>query len=691
MYTIANVKKTSNLSLAYKRLLTNPESTYKNYFRDVYSSYGLSLDDNIKQLNQRLTAGYLADPSIRVFMPKSNGLNRMYTLLSIEDQIVYQAYANIIAESTYTKKINKRYKKTVFGNLLSTKGSEFFYQPWQNSYKSYTKAVIRAYQSGCKYIASFDLTACYDSINHSLLRRILTKYGFSDNCASDFIRLVSKWETCDGLPLDSGIPQGPQASGIVAEIVLSEYDEYIEKLQKKYSFKYFRYVDDIRILSEDEGIVRWILFLLDKKSKELGLFPQASKITVHEITNIDDEVKRISKPLFDEDFDESLKSEIARKNILLLLKEDPADLTTIKRYFHFVEHSSKNNAIAIKAVTQFPNMVHSFAYYIMRYPRKLPKSITDYIYSVCEDSTQQFAAGILLEAAYHNISSTDMHRFSELAKKIIREDKANCILCDSRFKAHLILLVIDNTQMSPKKLKNLICNEKDWWIKKTLLNYLESNKLINNIYIEIIKSEIVNEINDVAIMAASKVINTPENYGQLPKISEMLPSVQNTLKRAGLLQRGRNNNSQISKYIYEITATHIGSFKWRKTLGKEHNQLERNFFIAQNYWKTDLNAFVNILDVINDRICSELVKTHQELGGYTLGKIGSLKTSVKFPTHVPQFYLFIMEIHKLRSQSNLSHAKVVSTGKYTGLIPQKERRRISNLMKDGMKELLSFW
>ena len=83
MYTIANVKKTSNLSLAYKRLLTNPESTYKNYFRDVYSSYGLSLDDNIKQLNQRLTAGYLADPSIRVFMPKSNGLNRMYTLLSI--------------------------------------------------------------------------------------------------------------------------------------------------------------------------------------------------------------------------------------------------------------------------------------------------------------------------------------------------------------------------------------------------------------------------------------------------------------------------------------------------------------------------------------------------------------------------------------------------------------------------------
>lgn len=93
MVTIANIAKQSNLALAYTRLLTNPEGTYKNFFRDTYSIYGMASEKNIALLQKRVKAGYLPTQSIRVFMPKANGLNRMYTLLSIEDQIVYQAYA----------------------------------------------------------------------------------------------------------------------------------------------------------------------------------------------------------------------------------------------------------------------------------------------------------------------------------------------------------------------------------------------------------------------------------------------------------------------------------------------------------------------------------------------------------------------------------------------------------------------
>lgn len=70
--------------------------------------------------------------------------------------------------------------------------------------------------------------------------------------------------------------------------MLSEYDSFIESIQKSYDFKYFRYVDDIKILAKEEETVSWVLFLLDKKSKELGLFPQASKVSVHKIINIDD-------------------------------------------------------------------------------------------------------------------------------------------------------------------------------------------------------------------------------------------------------------------------------------------------------------------------------------------------------------------------------------------------------------------
>ena len=75
-----------------------------------------------------MKSGYLPTNTIRVFMPKANGLSRMYTLMSIEDQIVYQAYANVLAEGLVAiPQVRKRYKKSVFGNLYSNSVSQFFY------------------------------------------------------------------------------------------------------------------------------------------------------------------------------------------------------------------------------------------------------------------------------------------------------------------------------------------------------------------------------------------------------------------------------------------------------------------------------------------------------------------------------------------------------------------------------------
>lgn len=273
----------------------------------------------------------------------------------------------------------------------------------------YTKATIRAFQKGYKYIASFDLTACYDSINHNLLQNILKeKVSFSDNCAKSFTDLIEQWESADGRELGTGIPQGPQASGIVAEAVLQEYDAYIESLQKTMQFVYYRYVDDIRILAPDEDTVKWVLFLLDKKSKELGLFPQSSKISTHEITDIDKEIKRISKPLFEDEFDDEKKSQIATEAIRKLLKEDPADLTSIRRYFQCVTQNSRTNKLAVAAVKKYPNLIHSFAYYVQRYPRVIPPSISNYIYQCCMDKTLQFSAGILLESVRGKLNAVDV-------------------------------------------------------------------------------------------------------------------------------------------------------------------------------------------------------------------------------------------------------------------------------------------
>ena len=295
-----------------------------------------------------------------------------------------------------------------------------------------------------------------------------------------FIQLLAQWESSCSLELATGIPQGPQASGIVAEAILAEYDSYIEKIQKETSFLYFRYVDDIRILADNEETVRWVLFLLDKRSKELGLFPQSSKIAIHKISNINDEIKRISKPLFEDEFDKEKKSIVAINSIKTLMKEEPADLTTIKRYFQYVEQSAKSNKLAIEAVRKFPNMIHSFAFYVQRYPRKIPPTISDYIYECCQDKTQQFSSGILLEAIIGNLNSKDISRFTELAKQMLNSEKKRAFIVDNRYRSQLIALVLLYDSKFGVRQKNYL-KKSDWWVRSKLIYQAQKNGSINKL------------------------------------------------------------------------------------------------------------------------------------------------------------------------------------------------------------------
>ena len=69
-----NAISRDNLILAFTRLITNPEDTYKNFFRNTYRTYSMAVVDNILQLQRKLKSGYMPMNSVREFFPKSNGL-----------------------------------------------------------------------------------------------------------------------------------------------------------------------------------------------------------------------------------------------------------------------------------------------------------------------------------------------------------------------------------------------------------------------------------------------------------------------------------------------------------------------------------------------------------------------------------------------------------------------------------------
>lgn len=216
-----------NLRCAWRWTRTNPDAQFKNYFRDVYSAYAVAAEGNLRLLREALVSdAYKPSPACKLFLPKKSGILRPYSLLCVEDQIVYQALANVIADNL-PKSAQRRYRKEVFGHLYAGRQSPVFYLSWQESYRQFSSAMRDAHSSGFVYGASFDLTAFYDSIDHTVLANLLLGLRL-DREFTDFLTMCLRVWTSVGPEEDGyhghGIPQGPQPSGLLGEVVLGRLD-----------------------------------------------------------------------------------------------------------------------------------------------------------------------------------------------------------------------------------------------------------------------------------------------------------------------------------------------------------------------------------------------------------------------------------------------------------------------------------
>jgi retron-type reverse transcriptase len=162
-----------NLLLAWRRITSSHDARYKAFFRHILEAYELSFEQNILDLRQRLKNGeYLAQNPIRFYVPKPSGLQRPLTLLSVEDQIVLQALANLFAEKVRDKR-TKLAGKYVYSNKLCRKNSQFFLEKWQLGYSQLKQNLKLKFKAGYVWVATFDISAFYDTIPHDLLLNVL--------------------------------------------------------------------------------------------------------------------------------------------------------------------------------------------------------------------------------------------------------------------------------------------------------------------------------------------------------------------------------------------------------------------------------------------------------------------------------------------------------------------------------------
>jgi hypothetical protein len=618
-------------------------------------------------------------------MPKRSGILRPYTILTVEDQIVYQGLINVIAERL-APRVRSRYLVQTFGHLYAGSTSQWFYRRWSDGYQAFNKEARTAVGRGLIYTASFDLTACYDSLDHSVLCHFLTQIGCEkDFC--DFLReCLAVWTaTHERIYQNHGIPQGPLGSGLLSEVVLQHFDTNSSTTNDRV---YLRYVDDIRLFAAKQLDLRRLLVRLDKLSKDVGLFPQGSKIDIHLVTDINTELKAISNPT-----EAAVKGKIVDQNKLIkrIIELSPrltptvkiTDETRFKYLLAYAIPTSHLNNRLLKISAGRPDLVPNIARYFKRY-NFVPKAIVRALmHRIRNEQLYEYVSAEWVDVLDGRLKSTESNLFDQLLKKLWKPRSLA-----PELKAAIGKRLIKEGRLNYQQTAYAISSARQAWVRAELITSLNKDHY-GLAQIETILNECLCDANpDVSLAAAVQVVSLGVNVRRPAKTIQA--SGGKALRQFGILKRIPGRTCGIEWSLARLTrrATNVN---WRQIFGSDYTHAEKIAVLMRALADTNVTAFVNASDVFNDRLLNRLYRHDASLGIYQLGHIGSVLSSTRLAASYPAISRLCNSIHEERLKSHLSHPVVRKTGKPTSRISYKYLQKARQYYTRAIIEFETSW
>jgi len=224
----------------------NKETLYKSYWslkrnaasgidEMTWSEYGQGLEKRILKLYDNVQSGrYRAKPSLRTWIPKSDGKKRPIGIAALEDKVVQQALM------------------WVFQSIYENDFLGFSYggRPGRNQHNALDALYVAITQKKVSWVLDADIRSFYDAVDHGWLLKFL-EHRITDQ---RILRLVRKFLRA-GVSEDGewsktvvGTPQGAVISPVLANIYLHYgLDLWVNKWRKQNArgeVYIVRFVDD---------------------------------------------------------------------------------------------------------------------------------------------------------------------------------------------------------------------------------------------------------------------------------------------------------------------------------------------------------------------------------------------------------------------------------------------------------------
>ncbi len=266
--TLAHLIDIEFLQEAYRR---TKKSSAPGIDGVTAKEYAEHLDDNLRDLHQRLRSGrYKAPPVERVWLEKPDGGKRPIGKPSFEDKIVQRAVAMLL-EQIYEREFHD---------------FSYGFRRGRSPHDALQELREQCYQTNTTWIIDADVSGFFDAIDHQHLRDFFRR-RMNDG---SIMRLIGKWLHAgvldEGIHLhpETGTPQGGVISPIAANVFLHYVldDWFIQEVQPRMQGRVFiiRFADDFIIGCEREEDARRIMAVLPKRFARYGLtiHPQKSKL-----------------------------------------------------------------------------------------------------------------------------------------------------------------------------------------------------------------------------------------------------------------------------------------------------------------------------------------------------------------------------------------------------------------------------